>query len=185
MKCTKERSGRLFLNSNKKELNSVSWNVFIKSFNFEKKDKCRVTYHAELTIKKGNTTVLLHTNNDGEDIGFVSFLNKLNMVSEHTRDFVTCCGVRNPSEEEVSVERYWLNDENGIDKVFTGSLVKIYDKYSYTLEISSCERSARWYINRYSRNADKSQIGELVQLQRAIDRLIQDIHATLKEAKTE
>ncbi|UVD41943.1 hypothetical protein KPN8_152 [Klebsiella phage KPN8] len=181
----KTLSGRLFLNRDKSNLNSVSWSAKVTIVDYETKKKEKIhneIFDANLTIRKGNSSIVLHTNNDGVDKNFESFLSKLRLISTHVRDFVEQCEIKRSKPTQVKTERYWLNDPEGIDKSFTGSLVKIYDTYSDTIEISSCERSARWYINSYL-NRGKSEIGELIVLQRAIDRLIRDIGIVLKEVK--
>lgn len=181
----KTLSGRLFLNRDKSNLNSVSWSAKVTIVDYETKKKEKIhneIFDANLTIRKGNSSIVLHTNNDGVDKNFESFLSKLRLISTHVRDFVEQCEIKRSKPTQVKTERYWLNDPEGIDKSFTGSLVKIYDTYSDTIEISSCERSARWYINSYL-NRGKSEIAELIVLQRAIDRLIRDIGIVLKEVK--
>ena len=181
----KTLSGRLFLNRDTSNLNSVSWSVKTTVIDYETKKKEKIhneIFDANINIRKGNTLLVIHTNNEGIDKNFESFLAKLRLMDTHIRDFIEKCAIKRSKKDTVKTERYWLNDIEGIDKVFTGSLVKTYDLYSNTLEISSCERSARWYVNRFG-SQGKGEIGELVILQRAIDRLIRDIGIVLKEVK--
>ncbi len=181
----KTLSGRLFLNRDKSNLNSVSWSTKVTIVDYETKKKEKIhneIFDANLTIRKGNSSIVLHTNNEGIDKNFESFLSKLRLINTHIRDFIEKCAIKRSKDDPIKTERYWLNDAEGIDKVFTGALVKNFDTYSDTIEISSCERSARWYVNRFG-GQGKHEIGELLVLQRAIDRLIRDIGIVLKEVK--
>lgn len=172
-----------FLSPSLKNPNIYTWNVRVFG------EKKNIFYSAEVTFCIGKTWITIHTNNDGIDKRFVAFRSKLGVIVEHLTDFIEKAVHYNPPKKaKPEVTRIWLNDPEGVDSIFTGSLVTHYTRDECLFEISSCDRSARVYVTPQptadasgrNLNFNGDALGTLLGIKRAVGECLLCIDEYLK-----
>lgn len=167
--------GRIWLSPRENILDSASWNVFSSTFNK------KLIYSAQLTLKVGKSTIVIHSSNSSDDHKLKRFKNKILLISEMLDYFLTnYINYEGTSE----VNRVWLNDEVSSDKLFTGSCVTVLDKEECMFEVSSCDRANRWYATPFDQLAnDRHDIQQLNLLKLVLANTIKAIDAVVRNTK--
>ncbi len=168
--------GRGFLLPTGRQLDAYSWNV-------RKSESSQGGHHAQLDLRVGKNTITLHTHNDGLDTGFILFSAKLRKVLNTVTEFLEIAPFYDFKQKGKAVSRHWLNPEDSIDAMFTGSIVTVYDEHECMLELSSCDRSTRFFITPTKRNnlriSNQKEVGRLLGVKRAILEVLDGIERLL------
>lgn len=193
---------RAFLSSKEDDVNTLyhSLSTHISA----SPDKAQWT--GGLTLRINNTSIHLHTVNSGQDVGYVLFKNKLELLVKQItiflEEFEKYRYVKPKKLPELKEHRYWLNGTAHGEIPFTGYVAWNIGSKNDTLEgvepmftIADCQRSIRWWLylgkGEWTKKTNQICIDQLIAIKDfiilqtipAIDRVAAKTNEYLKEGK--
>ncbi|EBV8434107.1 hypothetical protein AVA65_07645 [Salmonella enterica subsp. enterica serovar Minnesota] len=98
------------------------------------------SWTAVFNIRINNTSILLHSNNENDDVNFVKFLWKLHKLESAIKQFMETTKKGPKGFKSI---RTWLNPENTKEEhYFNGYVVQSFEEASFSrISIADCNRS--------------------------------------------
>lgn len=157
---------KLFFSTSPTDISCVYWSC----------DK----YDAELGFRISNTSIILHSQTPKTVSSLRRFINKLSLLNEEI-DFFIHQSLNSTQDKKRSI-RKWLNPTNGNDSEYSGSVCHFYSKMESYLEISSCDRSHRFYVtpNKDNSLCNKKTLPQLTLIKTMIGECVTAVKNELK-----